>query len=371
MKKNTTPLMSCTITLFIVLLLLLSSTPSSVFCRLPSKASDASQRSTYIVNVLPPEDLAFANPSALKAWHESFLPEDMYTTSNSLITGPRFLYSYTHSYTGFAAKLTKEEVKAMDGKPGFVSAIPDTIYPLLTTHTPHFLGLNIGDGTWNNSNLGKGVIIGILDTGVFASHVSFHDDGLPAPPSKWKGTCDLGTSLCNKKLIGAQAFQSDDAVATATDEVGHGTHTASTAAGNFVDGASFLGIGNGTAVGIAPLAHLAIYKVCSGRGCSSADILAGIDAALKDGVDIISLSLGGPSRSFAVDPVAVGGFRAIEKGIMVSAAGGNDGPSAGTVSNLAPWLLTVAASTNDRRFMATVRLGNGVEFDGETLYHPG
>ncbi|KAH7664626.1 Peptidase S8 subtilisin-related protein [Dioscorea alata] len=268
--------------------------------------------------------------------------------STSAAVGSQLLYSYSHAYSGFAARLTKEELKAMEKKPGFVSAIPDRRYQLLTTHTPDFLGLTIGEGIWNRSNLGKGIIIGILDSGVQPEHASFHDDGVPAPPSKWKGSCNFGKHLCNNKLIGSKAFFDGHVGGVATDEIGHGTYTASIAAGNFVKGASHNGLGRGTAAGVAPLAHLAIYKVCGITGCYSIDILAGMDAALKDGVDVISMSIG----------------------IAVTAAAGNSGPDPMSVLNGAPWILTVAASTNDRRFKATVRLGNGDEFDGETLYQP-
>ncbi|KAJ0105034.1 hypothetical protein Patl1_18592 [Pistacia atlantica] len=111
---------------------------------------------------------------------------------------------------------------------------------------------------------------------------------------------------------------------------GHGTHVASTAAGGFVKNADALGNANGTAVGMAPYAHLAIYKVCFGGKEDSveSDILAGIDAAIEDSVDVLSLSMG------------------------------------------APWILTVGASTVDRSIVATAKLGNGEELEGESLFQP-
>ncbi|URD89342.1 Peptidase inhibitor I9 [Musa troglodytarum] len=145
-----------------------------------------------------------------------------------------------------------------------------------------------------------------------------------------------------------------------TDEEGHGTHTASTAAGNFARNASAFGLGSGTAAGMAPHAHLAIYKVCGSQGCSLADVLSGIDAGVKDGADVLSLSLGGSS-------VSLGAFGAAEKGVFVSCAGGNNGPSQSSVSNEAPWILTVAASTTDRSFRASIELGDGHSVNGESL----
>ncbi|KAH7659946.1 Peptidase S8 subtilisin-related protein [Dioscorea alata] len=348
-----------------ILFFLLSSISSFVLAHV-TKSLNVSQRSTYIIHVLPPQDAASSNPFDLKSWHQSFMPDANSTSA----TGSQLLYSYSYACSGFAARLTKEELKGIEMKPGFVSAIPDRMYQLLTTHTPDFLGLTIGEGIWNHSNLGKGIIIGILDTGVDPEHLSFHDDGVPAPPSKWKGSCNFGKHLCNNKLIGSKAFVDGHVGGLATDETGHGTNTASIAAGNFVKGANYKGLGRGTAVGVAPLAHLAIYKVCKVISCLLVDILAGMDAALEDGIDVISLSLGGLSSSYITNPTAVGAYHAIEKGIVVTAAAGNDGPNPGSIVNGAPWILTVAASTNDRRFKSTVRLGNGDEFDGETLFQP-
>ncbi|XP_031251038.1 subtilisin-like protease SBT1.2 [Pistacia vera] len=119
-------------------------------------------------------------------------------------------------------------------------------------------------------------------------------------------------------------------------------------------------------------AHLAIYKVCFGgkEDCVDSDILAGIDAAIEDGVDVLSLSIGGDSVPFADDSIAVGSFAAIRKGIFVSCSAGNFGPSNSTLSNEAPWILTVGASTVDRSVVATAQLGNGEELDGESLFQP-
>ncbi|URD83428.1 subtilisin-like protease [Musa troglodytarum] len=147
------------------------------------------------------------------------------------------------------------------------------------------------------------------------------------------------------------------------DYDGHGTHTSTTAAGAFVKGANANGNAKGVASGMAPRAHIAAYKVCYGDECQGHDILAGMDAAVDDGVDVLSLSLGGDSEP-------QGGFNAINRGVFVSCSAGNSGPDHSTLSNDAPWLLTVGASTMDRSLLATVKLGDGQEFDGETLYQP-
>jgi hypothetical protein len=107
--------------------------------------------------------------------------------------------------------------------------------------------------------------------------------------------------------------------------------------------------------------------VC-GDECIRADILAGIDAAVGDGCDIISMSLAGDTEPFYQDIVAIGTFGAVEKGVLVSISAGNAGPGPITLTNDAPWMLTVAASTMDRLISAQVRLGNGVSLDGESVY---
>jgi subtilisin family serine protease len=124
--------------------------------------------------------------------------------------------------------------------------------------------------------------VGLLDSGIHAPHPSFDDHGIPPPPSKWKGSCKA--ARCNNKLIGAKSLVGDD---ESGDDDGHGTHTSSTAAGNFVTGASYHGLGAGIAAGIAAGAHIAMYKVCTSSGCTESAILAGLDAAIKDGVDVL------------------------------------------------------------------------------------
>ncbi|KAG5588896.1 hypothetical protein H5410_039410 [Solanum commersonii] len=191
---------------------------------------------------------------------------------------------------------------------------------------------------------------------------------MPPPPAKWKGKCESNfTTKCNNKLIGARTFLNSD---SPIDDVGHGTHTASTAAGGFVKGANVYGNANGTAVGIAPLAHLAIYKVCDSFGCSDSDVLAAMDAAIDDGVDILSISLGGNRKLFYEDPIALGAYSATKRGILVSCSAGNEGPYDSTLSNEAPWILTVGASSIDRKLEATVKLGNQKILEGESAFHP-
>lgn len=109
--------------------------------------------------------------------------------------------------TEFAARLTAEEAKAMEEKDNVLFVRKETTLALHTTHSPKFLGLHQEVGFWKKPNLGKGVIIGVLDTGITPNHPSFRDQGMPPPPAKWKGKREFEGMACNNKLIGARTFQ--------------------------------------------------------------------------------------------------------------------------------------------------------------------
>ncbi|KAF3321454.1 subtilisin-like protease SBT5.3 [Carex littledalei] len=265
-----------------------------------------------------------------------------------------------------------------DELPGVVSVFPSRKYELHTTRSWQFLGLesdgNVNSNSlWSKAGYGKDTIIGNLDTGisVWPESKSFADDGMAAVPSQWKGICQNqsdATFICNKKLIGARYFNKgyqayvgkplNISFQTPRDTDGHGTHTLSTAGGTFVASASFFGHGNGTAKGGSPNARVAAYKVCWPDGCFDADILAAFDAAISDGVHVLSVSLGGSPKDYFKHGIAIGAFHAVKNGIKVVCSAGNSGPTPGTVSNMAPWIFTVAASTMDREFPAYVSFGN-------------
>ncbi|XP_016499907.1 subtilisin-like protease SBT1.1 [Nicotiana tabacum] len=296
---------------------------------------------------------------------------------------PQLLYVYEKAISGFSAKLSKKQLELLKQVDGFLTAMPDEMLSLHTTHSPQFLGLKSGSGLWSASNLTSDVIVGMIDTGIWPEHVSFRDSGMPPVPSRWKGKCEAGTrfspSNCNKKIIGARMFskgyeaaagkinETEDYISP-RDSQGHGTHTASTAAGNLVMGANLFGLGKGLAGGMSYGSRIAVYKACYIQGCSSSDILAAIDQAVIDGVDVLSLSLGGFPKPFYADNIAIAAFGAVQHGVFVSCSAGNSGPLNSSVGNPAPWIMTVAASSLDRSFPTTVKLGDGHVFKGASLF---
>lgn len=319
---------------------------------------------------------------------------DWYTASLQSVTSTpdSLLYTYTNAFDGFAASLSEEEVEFLKQSQSVVDVYEDTLYSLHTTRTPAFLGLNTDLGLLDGHHAmginqsSNDVIVGVLDTGIWPESKSFYDSGMPEIPTRWKGECESGPDfspkLCNKKLIGARYFSKGYHMASGgrgffkkpkeiespRDQDGHGTHTASTAAGSQVANASLLGYASGTARGMATRARVASYKVCWTSGCFGSDILAGMDRAIEDGVDVMSLSLGGGSAPYYRDTIAIGAFTAMERGIFVSCSAGNSGPNIASLANVAPWIMTVGAGTLDRDFPAYAVMGNKKRFAGVSLY---
>ncbi|POO00759.1 Subtilase [Trema orientale] len=330
-------------------------------------------KTTYIIRMAK-----YQMPAAFEHhshWYDSSL--------KSVSHSAEMLYTYNNVVHGFSTKLTPQEAESLKTRPGVLSVWPELRYELHTTRTPEFLGLGKTDSVYPESDSVSDVVIGVLDTGVWPESKSFDDTGLGPVPGSWKGACETGTNFtasnCNRKLIGARFFSrgyeatlgpidTSRESKSPRDDDGHGTHTASTAAGSVVEGASLFGYAPGTARGMATRARVAVYKVCWVGGCFSSDILKAIDQAVEDNVNVLSMSLGGGMSDYYRDSVAVGAFGAMEKGVFISCSAGNAGPSSFSLSNLAPWITTVGAGTLDRDFPAYVSLGNGMNYSGVSLY---
>ncbi|XP_020871085.1 subtilisin-like protease SBT4.7 [Arabidopsis lyrata subsp. lyrata] len=295
------------------------------------------------------------------SYHMSILQE---VTGESSVEG-RLVRSYKRSFNGFAARLTESERERVAEMEGVVSVFPNMNYKLQTTASWDFLGLKEGKNTKHNLAIESDIIIGVIDSGIWPESDSFSDKGFGPPPKKWKGVCSGGKNFtCNNKLIGARDYTSEGA----RDLQGHGTHTTSTAAGNAVENTSFYGIGNGTARGGVPASRIAAYKVCSETDCTAASLLSAFDDAIADGVELISISLsGGYPQKYEKDAMAIGAFHANVKGILTVNAAGNSGPFAASIESVAPWMLSVAASTTNRGFFTKVVLGNGKTLVGRPV----
>ncbi|KDP45154.1 hypothetical protein JCGZ_15019 [Jatropha curcas] len=360
---------------------------SFLFLILVQRPTSASKKSyvVYLGAHSHGEEISLIDQNLVTDSHYDFLGS--FLGSRDLAQDSIF-YSYTRHINGFAATIDDGIAEEIAKHPKVVSIFLNKGKKLHTTHSWNFLGLEQNgvvpsNSIWKKARFGEDTIIGNLDTGVWPESKSFSDEGLGPIPSKWKGTCQNGSDpgfYCNRKLIGARYFNKGYATVAGPlnssydsprDKEGHGSHTLSTAGGNFVSDASVFGFGEGVAKGGAPKARVAAYKVCyppiGGNECFDADILAAFDSAINDGVDVLSVSLGADNTAFFNDSVAIGSFHAVKNGIVVICSAGNSGPAEATVSNLAPWQITVGASTMDREFPSYVVLGNNMTYKGESL----
>jgi len=321
----------------------------------------------------------------------------------------KVLHRYDLVFNGFAAVLTPAQVKKLQASGKVRAVMADELRQANTVSTPHFLGLDLPGGVWTQLrkgalDKGEDIIVAVVDSGIQPENPAFYDrvdaNGTPvktggtvvygAPPAKWLGTCTTGPGFpvdaCNNKLIGAQVFSAGFRAANPAeafpynfydvprDEGGHGTHTLSTAGGN-AGAPAITGVGAniGSTSGIAPRARVASYKALfgvydngalSGSGYNS-DLVAAINQAVADGVDVINYSVSG-SQTNLLDSVELAFFNASAAGVFVAASAGNSGPG-NQVAHPSPWLTTVAASTHDRSMVADLGLGDGSSYTGASF----
>lgn len=323
-------------------------------------------------------------------------------------------HRYDLAFNGFAAVMTEAQAQQLQASGKVLSVTVDEKRRATTITTPGFLGLDGPGGLWSRKLeddvrlKGENIVIAVIDSGVQPESPAFYDRvnrrGEPVktggelaygpPPRDWKGSCTTGPGFavdaCNNKLIGAKVFNAGfKAAVTAKwvvpffgnfydvprDETGHGTHTLSTAGGNAkAPAVAGNGVFVGTTSGIAPRARLASYKALFGEidpvdgltgvGYTS-DLVAAIDAAVADGVDVINYSISG-SQYNMVDAVGMAFLNASAAGVFVAASAGNSGPG-NQVNHPNPWVTTVGASTHDRQFITDLSLGDGSSFTGASF----
>uniref|UniRef100_A0A2N9EIW9 Subtilisin-like protease fibronectin type-III domain-containing protein n=1 Tax=Fagus sylvatica TaxID=28930 RepID=A0A2N9EIW9_FAGSY len=258
------------------------------------------------------------------------------------------IYSYTRHINGFAAMLDEKEAAEIASRE--YNIFNNTLMALGSKSSISFP--KPSKKTAHNTIMGFSLDLRTMeklpDYSAWKVHwpeaKSFADEGMGPIPLKWRGICQSGQKdgvTCNRKLIGVRYFNKgfaavagvplNESFHTARDLEGHGSHTLSTAGGNFVPNASILNNANGTAAGGPPKARVAAYKVCwpdlnVASGCYDADILAAFDAAIADGVDVVSASLGGTPTEYFNDGISIGSFHAVKNGIAVVCSAGNDGP---------------------------------------------
>ena len=309
------------------------------------------------------------------------------------------VYSYRYGLNGFALRMTAGRAHEFSNRDDVLQVWEDEVRPLTTTDSGTFLGLFENEAGLRGTLDGEDIIIGVIDSGITPEHPALKDSResdrpricrstwskvsllgrwlcnrftrrpdvlLFEEPANWNGSCQIGEQFregdCNNKLVGARWFVSgaqatgaidDGEIMSPRDVDGHGTHTATTAAGNKVT-ASLFGTFIGRVEGMAPRARIAVYKACWLRpgdtraSCNTSDLANAIDAAVADGVDIINYSVGSTLRtSTAPDDIAL--MAAAKAGIFSAVSAGNDGPNLGTITSPAggPWAITVAASSRD------------------------
>lgn len=325
--------------------------------------------------------------------------ERKHTAVLNEVGGGEKLYSFRYSFSGFSAELSPMEVTRLARHPEVAGIWRDRDHFLETNNSSLFLGLldQTGGLRADLGLSGEDVIVAVIDSGIDPTHPSLQDfdEHVPRtcrstwaegswlgfllcrsvlknppttsayePPAGFNGICQEGenfpASSCNNKLIGAR-YYSEGFLArheldsgeylSAKDVDGHGTHIATTIAGNVVT-ASLFGTRIGEISGIAPRARVAVYKACwlepgnSRATCTSSDLARAIDDAVADGVDIINYSIGSLETDLTA-PEGMALLNALDADVLSIVAAGNNGPANFTLGTpgSAPWVATVGASS--------------------------
>ncbi|MFF3565411.1 S8 family serine peptidase [Streptomyces sp. NPDC002574] len=302
--------------------------------------------------------------------------------------GVRAQQTYTTAFNGFAAKLSDDQAAKLARDTRVAAVTPARLVKADAATSTAPEARQAGQAAAKTTAAqkaaqtkpvhGSNVVIGVIDTGIWPESASFAAT-MPRPTG-WHGTCqsdeNFPATACDGKIVGARYFADgwlstygslpEGEVLSARDMNGHGTHTASTAAGLPVKHAMVLGHDYGAISGVAPDARIAVYKALWGGSGTDADIVAAIDAAVADGVQVINYSIGSSMGDYQPNsPIGDAFLNAYLAGVFVAASAGNDGMS-GMISNAEPWVTTVGA-TVERSHESTVRLGDGTRIVGTSM----
>ena len=371
-----------------------------------SKAVVESETGSYIVVMradplvasIPSDDLdtpaAEAQSAAIDQTHDVVLAEAGVSTDTKV-------QDFSNALNGFSAVLDYRQAVALAANPKVSLVLPDELRHLASDDDDderdrgknddlgNFLGLTANGEAWKSGLTGEGVVVGVIDTGIWPEHPSFADNGSYPPHDPLDATerpsCEFGNTTanpddapfaCNNKLIGARQMldtyraligAEPDEFDSARDDDGHGTHTASTAAGNANVRPKIFGRSFPKISGIAPRAQIIAYKGLGNLGGFTSDLAAAIDQAVFDGVDVINYSIGGGANVVTADTIAF--LFAADAGVFSAVSAGNAGPGPATVGGPAdvPWVTAVGANSQTRFFPGTIKLDNGDSITGASV----
>jgi subtilisin family serine protease len=310
--------------------------------------------------------------------------------------GGRVSQRLQDAYNGISVNMRSSRVRALAALPGVV-AVRRThlIRPALTNSVP-FIG---APKAWEDLGLtGKGVKIGVIDTGLDYYHADFGGSGKPADFLADDGLTIGTPAFPNAKVAGGFDFVGDaydgggegdalvphpdpdplDCLPARGDSSGHGTHTAGIATGEGVlaDGTTFKGPYNASTLsgntfkvgpGVAPEATLYSYRVFGCTGSVTTDIVvAAMNRALQDGVNVLNMSLGSPFGGTG-DPATVAADNLSRAGVTIAMSAGNESPHAYTVgtASTATSVLSVAAEDTTADFPSVNLSGPFTAFPAE------
>lgn len=354
-----------------------------------------------LVKSVKQQDLAKAPANskrkAMRASHDKVL-------KGAGIAQSRRTTEFSNTLNGFAVRTDLKGAEKLAKQSGVAAVIPDEMRQAQAIATDvdnakkntaganalnEYLGLTGRKDAYGSGINGEGVLVGVIDTGIWPEQPMLKDDGtFPAKPTfdeSKRSSCDFGDTAwnsndkpftCNNKLVGARQFLDTykantglgrDEFDSARDDDGHGTHTATTAAGNANVQSEIFDVKKDVVSGIAPRAQVIAYKALGAAGGYNSDLSAAIDQAVADGVDVINYSVGGGARVVSADTISF--LYAANAGVYAAVSAGNNGPGEKTIggpSNV-PWVTSVGATTFPRNYAGSIHLGNGKVYKGTSV----